>query len=703
MKRVVVRQQPMSAAWTSYGKNLATLLGVLGTVCLSLSAYGDIVINEVMYHPPDDSDDLQFVELCNTQERPVDVGGWRFTDGVKFEFPPQTVLAGNSFGILVKNEDAVRSHYGDSANILGAFNGRLSHSGETLRLQDAAGTLVDEVVYEDRAPWPLGPDGYATSLERIFPRGSGSDPFNWAGAKMPDGKRAAGSPGRKNNHYSPVPLPWVESLSFEPEWPVPDETVRLSVALGYEGEIAKVTARYWRAKTGGETRPKELPMMLSGSKATVVLPEQEGDTLVRVQIVVTGKGGATRVFPSPDAPRPAASYFVADPPARAKIGQGWLVNVTGIERGVGKFDSPNGEGRRAEPARGQSALVYFPPDQGDPSLFDYVRATQRHGGFKIRFHADERFDDVSVMNVLSEGPSRYALSEYLSFELFRRAGVPSPKSGHIRFNIDGRPLGYYLTVEQPNRGFLRRNERETGGNLYKILWFGRGVVGQHEKKTNRHEGHDDIVNTVASLGRLQGAAQWRYIQQHFNVAEFANYYAVNMCLSNWDGFFNNYFVYHDVRSSEKWEIYPWDEDKTWGDYDGGPSDFSWYSLPLTSGMAGDRSPGGLFGGFRRGPFGGASWWRPPGYFSGPLLANPDFRKVFLARLEELCHREFTEPRFMPVIDALEARLLPEVRFRAQIRRRSVQQAEQEFRDQIDSFRRQLKHRRSFILRELASQ
>jgi spore coat protein CotH len=42
---------------------------------------------------------------------------------------------------------------------------------------------------------------------------------------------------------------------------------------------------------------------------------------------------------------------------------------------------------------------------------------------------------------------------------------------------------------------------------------------------------------------------------------------VSTVLSHWDGFFNNYFTYHDRNSSGQWEIYPWDQDKTWGFHD----------------------------------------------------------------------------------------------------------------------------------------
>ena len=60
-------------------------------------------------------------------------------------------------------------------------------------------------------------------------------------------------------------------------------------------------------------------------------------------------------------------------------------------------------------------------------------------------------------------------------------------------------MGYHLMVEQPNASFLRRNQRDPDGNLYKLLWYGRDLVGQHEKKNNPETGHTDLVALVRSL------------------------------------------------------------------------------------------------------------------------------------------------------------------------------------------------------------
>ena len=196
------------------------------------------------------------------------------------------------------------------------------------------------------------------------------------------------------------------------------------------------------------------------------------------------------------------------------------------------------------------------------------------------------------------------------------------------------------------------------------------------------------MNLVNELNKTRGDAQWKMIEKNFNVPEMINYFAVNLCIQNWDGFFNNYFVYHDTGKTGKWEMYPWDEDKTWGDYDGASSKYDWYTMPLTFGMTGDKpvNDSNRWGG---GGFGGGSWWRPGGWFSGPLLANPTFREQFLKGLRELCQTSFTEERFVPIINSMEARLDGEPGLDAR-----------QFKSNMQSFRNQVVNRRQFILKEL---
>jgi hypothetical protein len=142
-------------------------------------------------------------------------------------------------------------------------------------------------------------------------------------------------------------------------------------------------------------------------------------------------------------------------------------------------------------------------------------------------------------------------------------------------------------------------------------------------------------------------------------------------------------------------------------------------MPITFGMNGDLPPGvrreaaapgtdpgqsGLTEGFRgeRGfgfgfGFGGAGWWRQPGYFSGPLLANPQFRKRFLARTKEIVQTIYTEEVFVPIINAMGERLPPEVKLRAELMKSDVERATRNLEQNLQNLRDHVKKRREFLL------
>src|SRR6516165_6003113 len=124
----------------------APALKALIVWALTASARGaetDIIINEIMYHPPLQLDDLQYVELFNRGETTVDLSKWSFTKGIQFEFPPKTELAAGSYLVICRNSRTFTSNYGTDVPVLGNFSGRLSHHGEKLELSNAAGTVID--------------------------------------------------------------------------------------------------------------------------------------------------------------------------------------------------------------------------------------------------------------------------------------------------------------------------------------------------------------------------------------------------------------------------------------------------------------------------------------------------------------------------------------------------------------------------------
>ncbi len=158
---------------------------------------GPIIISEIMYAPAGDSA-AEYIELTNISSSTVmlfdEAQGlpWKITDGIEFTFPTSPLsLAPQQQLILTRNEASFRSLFSPPANtvVLQWVSGKLSNGGEKVEisqpgLTDSAGVVtyipIDQVGYDDEAPWDPLADGTGRSLQRIDPLVDGSAPGNWA-------------------------------------------------------------------------------------------------------------------------------------------------------------------------------------------------------------------------------------------------------------------------------------------------------------------------------------------------------------------------------------------------------------------------------------------------------------------------------------------------------------------------------------------
>ena len=128
----------------------------------------DIVINELMYKPPDTQGKGEYVELLNRGTKTVNLNDWVLTGGIDFIFPPNTKLKAGEYLVIAADAGLLRSFHG-AINVLGNFTGKLSNDGDHLRLLDDRGNLVDEVDYETGGDWPELAAGRGSSLELLHP------------------------------------------------------------------------------------------------------------------------------------------------------------------------------------------------------------------------------------------------------------------------------------------------------------------------------------------------------------------------------------------------------------------------------------------------------------------------------------------------------------------------------------------------------
>ncbi|MEO6036139.1 MAG: lamin tail domain-containing protein, partial [Verrucomicrobiota bacterium] len=179
-----------SAGEEFFPRQTAITLGVAN----SGPRIGPIVINEIQYNP--DANGVEFIELLNVTGNPVPLfdpavptNTWR-VGGISYTFPTNIILGPSQLLVLVATNPAAfvaKFSVSNNVQVLGPFLGSLDNNGERLTLEapDTPNTnavpyvVVEEVRYDDKAPWPPGADGSGLSLQRISPTVFGNEPTNW--------------------------------------------------------------------------------------------------------------------------------------------------------------------------------------------------------------------------------------------------------------------------------------------------------------------------------------------------------------------------------------------------------------------------------------------------------------------------------------------------------------------------------------------
>jgi hypothetical protein len=161
---------------------------------------GRVVIEEIMYHPP--TNGHEYIKLVNTSGAVVPLydtlnpsNVWQVS-GIDFTFPAGVQLTAGDSLLLVQDTispEQFRANYSVPAFIeIFNYHGALDNDADTIVLKKPgtpeAGTgfvpaiVVEQVKYNDSAPWPLAADGGGQALHRISNTAYADDPANWQAA-----------------------------------------------------------------------------------------------------------------------------------------------------------------------------------------------------------------------------------------------------------------------------------------------------------------------------------------------------------------------------------------------------------------------------------------------------------------------------------------------------------------------------------------
>ncbi len=138
---------------------LKKILAPLILATASYAADSVLVFNELQYHPANELTETEWVELRSLQAVDVDISGWRIDGGIDYTFPAGTIMPGGGYIVVAAVPAQIPSAFGP-------FTGQLDNGGETLRLRNLNGRIMDELTYSDSGDWPIGADGSGATLAR---------------------------------------------------------------------------------------------------------------------------------------------------------------------------------------------------------------------------------------------------------------------------------------------------------------------------------------------------------------------------------------------------------------------------------------------------------------------------------------------------------------------------------------------------------
>ena len=169
----------------------ALLVGWMGLPAAAQPVPGDLIINELMYDPPNGS---EYIELYNRSGQSIDLATVTYADG-NLDFDPvassETLLAPGEYVVLVDDPDAFATAFPGVAFLDPPDWEALNNGGDRVELR-ADGQTLDQVAYDDA--WGGGDD---VSLERIDPFGPSNEAANWGTTTA----NADGTPGAENSIF----------------------------------------------------------------------------------------------------------------------------------------------------------------------------------------------------------------------------------------------------------------------------------------------------------------------------------------------------------------------------------------------------------------------------------------------------------------------------------------------------------------------
>jgi len=539
------------------------------------SLHGEVVINEIHYHPAVEGGNtppIEFLEIYNRSAGPIDLSGWRFTRGIPFSFPAGRTLSAGGFLVIAPDPAAVEARYGISG-VLGGFAGGLQNSAEVIRLEDDLGNPADRLRYADDGGWPAGPDGGGNTLELRHPSLDNRLGLSWAAST------AGGTPGAPNSAREADPGPSLGEISHNPAVPSPSDPVTVAVAASDDAPGLLVALR-WRRE--GEASYRTVSMKDDGKSGDgeagdgvfgAAIPPQADGVVVQFYGEATDAGGKRSTFPR-SAPDPVPLFIVDGSADGGALARFHVVMTRGD--------------RRELESRPVTSNVFL------DSTVIYAGRAHYNAGIRYRGNSSRGYSVKSFRIEVSHADpldgvtdlvlnGRNLHNQRTGMDFFRRAGLPYCRTQFVNLSLNESDLGMRLRMEHVDDDYIAYHfPGREGGNLYRgresatLAYQGanQSSYDEYDKENNLSDAsRADIVELCDAFANSTDAQFPGRIAGLIDVPEWIRFFAAQDVLSNqengiWRDTGDDFFIYRlpaTASDSQKWSILPWDFDDILGD------------------------------------------------------------------------------------------------------------------------------------------
>lgn len=482
-----------------------------------------VIINEIMYHPPSHHPRDEWVELFNAGPTNVNLTGWHITGGIDFAFASNTVIEAGSYLVVVASAAAFDENYPTVGNVAGSWlnftvtnvNGRaftnwfpeLSNTRNSINLKNASGIEVNSVTYADdgdwavrqRSPslsgqrgwiWTAEHDGLGKSLELV-----NSAVRNDCGQNWRPSITVNGTPGAPNSVRSGNIAPLIMEAQHLPLVPRSTEPVRITARIVNETAAGVTATLFFRTNSASPPPFLGTAMFDDGAHGDgvagdgiygVILPAMPNNTLIEWYVQASDAQAITRTWPAPaiDAAdlgggnlgQAANALFQVDDSTYSSAAPLYKLILTQSEwgyLGILFSNAPNSDA--------QVNATFLSVD-GNATECRYLAGVRNRGhgsrngnphNYRINLPGAAPWKGVSALNM----NARTVPAQVVGATVAQKAGAAGNNShfAQLRVNNAGGPGGtppnsLYAANEDADRDWASRSFPDNdGGNIYSVV------------------------------------------------------------------------------------------------------------------------------------------------------------------------------------------------------------------------------------------